>query len=76
MGTVVRLTLDDKHIHFRTANTLSPALKTQMVALMNAYFDDLKVNGYQAQDFSSGADGNFFGGHLYGVAMMGYARRD
>jgi hypothetical protein len=52
---------------------LSSTLKTQMVTLMNAYFDDLKVNGYQAQNFSSGADGNFFGGHLYGVAMMGYA---
>ena len=52
---------------------LSASLKTQMVALMNAYFDDLKVNGYQAQDYSSGADGNYFGGHLYGAAMMGYA---
>src|SRR5205814_2724128 len=52
---------------------LSASLKSQMVALMNAYFDDLKVNGYQAQDYSYGAHGNFFGGHLSGVAMMGYA---
>src|SRR5439155_15305256 len=48
-------------------------LKGQMVTLMNAYFDDLRVNGYQAQNYSAAADGNFFGGHLYGVALMGYA---
>ena len=52
---------------------LTPALKTQMVALMNQYFDDVRVNGYQAQVYSNAADGNFFGGHLYGVALMGYA---
>src|SRR6266545_6377409 len=39
---------------------LSASLKSQMVTLMNEYFDDFKVNGYQAQDFSYGADGNFF----------------
>jgi hypothetical protein len=52
---------------------LDAALKSQMVTLMNQYFDDVRVNGYQAQTFSSAADGNYFGGHLYGVALMGYA---
>ena len=54
---------------------LSPTLKSDMVTLMNAYFDDASVNGYQAQDpnFSNAADGNYFGGHLYGMALMGYA---
>jgi len=52
---------------------LSASLKSQMVALMNDYYDDLSANGYQAQDYSWAADGNFFGGHLYGVALMGYA---
>ena len=52
---------------------LSGPLKAQMVTLMNQYFDDVSVNGYQAQTFSNAADGNYFGGHLYGVALMGYA---
>jgi hypothetical protein len=52
---------------------LSPALKSQMVALMNQYYDDVRVNGYQAQQYSNAAGGNYFGGHLYGVALMGYA---
>ncbi len=54
---------------------LSPTLKSAMVTLMNAYFDDASVNGYQTQDpnFSNAADGNYFGGHLYGLALMGYA---
>lgn len=52
---------------------LSASLKTQMVTLMNDYYDDVSVNGYQAQVYSFAADGNFFGGHLYGVALMGYA---
>jgi len=52
---------------------LTPALKSQMIALMNQYFDDASVNGYQAQIYSNAADGNYFGGHLYGVALMGYA---
>ncbi|HEV8266956.1 MAG TPA: hypothetical protein VGR00_01935, partial [Thermoanaerobaculia bacterium] len=51
----------------------SPTLKADIVTLMNAYFDDVRVNGYQAQNYSYAADGNFFGGHLYGVALMGYA---
>jgi hypothetical protein len=52
---------------------LSASLKSQMVTLMNDYFDDVSVNGYQAQVYSFAADGNFFGGHLYGAALMGYA---
>ena len=52
---------------------LSAPLKSQMVTLMNDYYDDTSVNGYQAQNYSWAADGNFFGGHLYGVALMGYA---
>ncbi len=52
---------------------LGASLKLQMVALMNQYFDDVRVNGYQAQNYSNAADGNYFGGHLYGVALMGYA---
>src|SRR5260370_10233336 len=52
---------------------LSASLKAQMVTLMNDYYDDVSVNGYQAQNFSNAADGNYFGGHLYGVALMGYA---
>jgi hypothetical protein len=52
---------------------LGAPLKAQMVTLMNQYFDDVRVNGYQAQDYSNAADGNYFGGHLYGVALMGYA---
>jgi hypothetical protein len=52
---------------------LGATLKSQMVALMNDYYDDVSVNGYQAQNFSNASDGNYFGGHLYGVALMGYA---
>ncbi len=52
---------------------LNASLKLQMVTLMNDYYDDVSVNGYQAQDYSNAADGNYFGGHLYGVALMGYA---
>ncbi|HEV8657770.1 MAG TPA: hypothetical protein VGS96_04000, partial [Thermoanaerobaculia bacterium] len=54
---------------------LSASLKSQMVTLMNDYYDDASVNGYQAQGlpYAYAADGNFFGGHLYGVALMGYA---
>ncbi len=54
--------------------SLNPTLKSQMVALMNAYYDDIALNGYQAEPtYSNAADGNYFGGHLYGVALMGYA---
>ncbi|MFO0985270.1 MAG: hypothetical protein U1E76_26660 [Planctomycetota bacterium] len=52
---------------------LDDSLAKQMIDLMNEYFDDVRVNGYQAQNYSNAADGNYFGGHLYGVAAMGYA---
>lgn len=52
---------------------LGGSLASQMVDLMNQYFDDVRVNGYQAQAYSNAADGNYFGGHVYGVAAMGYA---
>lgn len=52
---------------------LGRSLVNQMVGLMNQYFDDVRINGYQAQNYSNAADGNYFGGHLYGVAAMGYA---
>ncbi|MBI4469734.1 MAG: hypothetical protein HY650_10475 [Acidobacteria bacterium] len=52
---------------------LSASLKSQIIMLMNDYYDDVSVNGYQAQTYSYAAGGNFFGGHLYGVALMGYA---
>jgi hypothetical protein len=42
---------------------LSASLKPQMIALMNDYYDDLSVNGYQAQAYSYAADSNFFGDH-------------
>lgn len=44
--------------------------KAKMIALMNAYFDDMRANAYQA---NSNADGNYFGGHLICAAAMGYA---
>ena len=54
--------------------SLNPTLKSQMIALMNNYYDDVALNGYQAEPtYSNAADGNYFGGHLYGVALMGYA---
>jgi len=61
------------HCYDRLNDPPHPTLKSDMVTLMNAYFDDVRVNGYQAQNFSAGADGNYFGGHLYAVAFMGYA---
>jgi len=53
---------------------LGDPLKADMVTLMNQYFDDVSANGYQAVlPYSYGADGNYFGGHLYAIALMGYA---
>lgn len=49
---------------------LGSTRRTQMVALMNNYFDDLRANGYQAND---PADGNYFVGHLIAAGYMGYA---
>ena len=48
----------------------SASLKTDMVKLMNDYFDDVSVNGYQAQDYSWAADGNYFGGHLLSLYLI------
>ncbi len=44
--------------------------RAQMVALMNAYFDDLRANAYQRNDH---ADGNYFFSHAYCAAAMGYS---
>ncbi len=49
---------------------LGATRKAQLIALMNAYFDDMRANAYQA---NSNADGNYFGGHLMCAAAMGYA---
>jgi hypothetical protein len=49
---------------------LGATRKAQMVALMNAYFDDLRANAYQANDH---ADGNYFVGHLLAAGYLGYA---
>ena len=49
---------------------LGATRKAKLVALMNAYFDDMRANAYQA---NSNADGNYFGGHLMCAAAMGYA---
>ncbi len=42
----------------------------QITTLMNIYFDDIRANAYQRNE---NADGNFFGGHLFAAAFMGYA---
>jgi hypothetical protein len=49
---------------------LGAVRQAQMVALMNAYFDDLRANAYQRNDH---ADGNYFFSHAYCAAAMGYA---
>lgn len=49
---------------------LTPARKGAIVALMNVYYNELRDNAYQRNDH---ADGNYYVGHLYGTAMMGYA---
>jgi len=41
-----------------------------MLSLMNAYYNELRDSAYQRNDR---ADGNYFVGHLFGTAMMGYA---
>ncbi len=49
---------------------LGAARKAALIQLMNAYFDDLRANAYQANDH---ADGNYLVGHLLAAAAMGYA---
>lgn len=44
--------------------------RAKLVALMNAYFDDLRANAYERNDH---ADGNYLPGHLLAAAAMGYA---
>jgi hypothetical protein len=51
-------------------DALGAARRAQLVALMNAYFDDIRANAYQA---NTSADGNYFGGHLTAAGFMGYA---
>jgi hypothetical protein len=67
VGAVIAIIFD--HCY----DQLGATLRTDMVKLMNDYFDDVRVNGYQAQNYSWAADGNYFGGHLYAVGLMGYA---
>ncbi len=49
---------------------LGTTRKAAMIALMNAWYTELSDSAYQRNDHS---DGNYFVGHLYGTAMMGYA---
>ncbi len=49
---------------------LSPSLKSQMVTLMNDYFDSMRNNAYQINERASG---NYFFGHVICAAAMGYA---
>jgi hypothetical protein len=51
-------------------SSLGSTRRSQMVALMNAWFDDLKSNAYQRNDHP---DGNYFWGHAAAAAWMGYA---
>jgi hypothetical protein len=44
--------------------------RSAMVTMMNTYFDELRDSAYQRNDHS---DGNYFVGHLFATAMMGYA---
>lgn len=49
---------------------LGASRRSAMVGLMNAYYSELRDSAYQRNDR---ADGNYFVGHLFGTAMMGYA---
>lgn len=49
---------------------LGAARKAALIRLMNAYFDDLRANAYQANDH---ADGNYMVSHMLAAAAMGYA---
>lgn len=49
---------------------LGAARKARMVKLVNAYFDDLRANAYQVNDYP---DGNYFPNHMVAAAHMGYA---
>lgn len=48
--------------------------KAKMIATMNRWFDSLRAfNTYAGYQANGPATGNYFGGHLYGVGLMGYA---
>lgn len=50
------------------------SMKTKMVNQMNAYFLHLRTSGgYTTYERTGPATGNFFGGHLFCAAYMGYA---
>jgi hypothetical protein len=49
---------------------LGASRKAAMIALMKAYFDDMRMNAYQRNDH---ADGNYYVGHLIAAGWMGYA---
>lgn len=49
---------------------LGTTRKAAMLALMNLYYNELRDSAYQRNDR---ADGNYFVGHLFGTALMGYA---
>jgi hypothetical protein len=51
---------------------LGATRKAKMVALMNAYFDDLR-NSTAAYQVNIFPDGNYFPNHMVAVAYMGYA---
>jgi hypothetical protein len=44
--------------------------KAGILSLMNAYYNEIRDSAYQRNER---ADGNYFVGHLFAVAMMGYA---
>lgn len=46
------------------------ARKAGILSLMNAYYNEIRDSAYQRNER---ADGNYFVGHLFAVAMMGYA---
>src|SRR5262249_23261424 len=45
----------------------------KLIALMNAYFDDLRVNAYEVNDHASG---NYMPGHMLAAGFMGFATLD
>lgn len=49
---------------------LTPARRTSIVSLMNLYYNELRDSAYQRNDH---ADGNYYVGHMFGTALMGYA---
>jgi len=53
---------------------LGSTRKSQMIDLMNIYFDSLRSTyNYRSYENNGPSVGNFFGGHLFAVAYMGYA---